>query len=83
MILLTGYKGFIGNNFYTELKKNQNVMLIDKEDCFSFLRDFNNWSELSLVIHQGAISNTRENDWKKLEQYNVNFSIDLFFSIHL
>jgi len=81
MILLTGYKGFIGNNFYTELKKNKNVMLIEKEDCFSFLRDFNNWSELSLVIHQGAISNTRENDWKKLEQYNVNFSINLFNNI--
>ena len=78
MILLTGFDGFIGNNFRNELEKKHNVLLIEKKDCFNFLQEFKNWSKLSLVIHQGAISNTRETDWSKLEKYNVDFSINLF-----
>ena len=81
MILLTGYKGFIGSNFYNKVKRTQNVISIEKEECFEFLSDFNSWSEITLVIHQGAISNTRETDWKKLEHFNINFSITLFNKI--
>ena len=75
--LITGAKGFIGNHF-AEYSAKYEAILIDKENCWDFLDNFDAWNSLSLILHLGAISSTTERDYYKLFQYNVNFTIKLF-----
>lgn len=75
MIVLTGAKGFIGKNFR---KKLNNVIEIDKDNCWDFLNDFIDWKSISLILHQGAISSTVEKNVDLLHRTNVMFSIRLF-----
>ena len=76
MIILTGYKGFIGKNFLKVL--NKPIIKIDKDDITSFIQDFKEWDKVDMVIHQGAISSTIETDINKIHFYNVQFTLDLF-----
>lgn len=76
MIILTGYKGFIGKNFLKVL--NKPIIKIDKDDIKSFIQDFKEWDKVDMVIHQGAISSTIETDINKIHFYNVQFTLDLF-----
>jgi ADP-L-glycero-D-manno-heptose 6-epimerase len=71
-ILITGYKGFIGQNLFKYFES--------KHDIIGF-----EWGESSLevknydwVIHLGAISSTTETDLKKLYKQNLKFTIDLY-----
>jgi ADP-L-glycero-D-manno-heptose 6-epimerase len=76
MIILTGSKGFIGQNFLKSLKEP--VLQVEQQNCFEFLQSFENWNEVSLILHQGAISSTTERDINKLHHYNVEFTLLLF-----
>ena len=76
MIILTGSKGFIGQNFLKYLKEP--VLQVEQQNCFEFLQSFENWNEVSLILHQGAISYTTERDINKLHHYNVEFTLLLF-----
>ena len=76
MIILTGYKGFIGKNFLKVLDKP--IIKIDKDNVKSFMQDFKEWDKVDMVIHQGAISSTIETDINKIHFYNVEFTLDLF-----
>ena len=76
MIILTGSKGFIGQNFLKKL--NEPVIEVEKEDVNSFLTNFNQWDEVSLILHQGAISSTTERNISTLHYYNVAFTLQLF-----
>lgn len=76
MIILTGYKGFIGKNFLKVLDKP--IIKIDKDDVKSFIQDFKEWDKVDMVIHQGAISSTIETNINKIHFYNVEFTLDLF-----
>lgn len=76
MIILTGSKGFIGQNFLKHL--NGTVIEVEKENAKSFLENFNQWDKVSLIIHQGAISSTTEKDISTLHYYNVEFTLKLF-----
>lgn len=76
MILLTGSSGFIGKHFCKYLH-NHDVLLIDVDDAYRFLREFNEWEKISLIIHQGAISSTTEKNINTLHHYNVYFTIQL------
>jgi ADP-L-glycero-D-manno-heptose 6-epimerase len=76
MIILTGSQGFIGQNFLKTLKEP--VLQVEQQNCFEFLQSFENWNEVSLILHQGAISYTTERDINKLHHYNVEFTLLLF-----
>lgn len=76
MIILTGFNGFIGKNFLTKIKDT--VVKVEKEDCFKFISEFDRWNEVSLILHQGAISSTIEKNIPMLHDNNVGFSLMLF-----
>ena len=76
MIILTGSQGFIGQNFLKQLQEP--VLQVEQQNCFEFLHNFKNWNQVSLILHQGAISSTTERDINKLHHYNVEFTLLLF-----
>jgi len=69
-ILITGYKGFIGQNMVKALC-DHDLYLYEWGD-----RPFR-LNGIEQVIHLGAISDTRCTDWAALDQQNVDFTIDL------
>jgi ADP-L-glycero-D-manno-heptose 6-epimerase len=76
MIILTGSDGFIGKNFLKKI--NEPVVKIDKDNAYKFISGFDKWNQVSLIIHQGAISSTTEKNISTLHHYNVVFSLFLF-----
>lgn len=76
MIILTGSKGFIGKHFLA--KFNQQVIEVEKDDAFRFISGFDRWDQVSLILHQGAISSTTEKNIQTLHHNNVVFSLFLF-----
>lgn len=76
MIILTGSQGFIGSHFLKNL--NEEIIEVEKEDAHLFLRKFDKWDQVSLILHQGAISSTTEKNISTLHHHNVIFSILLF-----
>lgn len=71
-ILITGYKGFIGQNLFSHLQQKHKVYGYDwGDDAFS-VKDYD-W-----VIHLGAISSTTETNFEKIFNQNLKFTIDLF-----
>lgn len=76
MIILTGSSGFIGKHFLSHIQDP--VIKVEKEDCFRFLSSFNQWDEVSLILHQGAISSTTESNIPTLHHHNVAFTLQLF-----
>ena len=80
MIVITGSKGFIGQNFLKYLLEysNEEIVTVGEKDAWDWIGLFNDWDRVSLIIHQGAISNTTETNIDKLHAMNVWFSIELF-----
>lgn len=76
MIILTGADGFIGKNFLKQI--DEEVIKVEKDDAFTFLRTFKDWDKVSLILHQGAMSSTTENNIFKLHHNNVVFTLLLF-----
>ena len=76
MIILTGADGFIGKNFLKQIDKP--VVKVEKDDAFTFLRTFKDWDKVSLILHQGAMSSTTENNILRLHSNNVVFTLMLF-----
>lgn len=76
MIILTGSGGFIGKNFLKKL--NEPVVEVEKDDAYKFISSFNKWENVSLILHQGAISSTTEKNINTLHHHNVAFSLFLF-----
>ena len=74
LIILTGSNGFIGSHFKKYLN---DVLEIEIDNCLDFIKNFNKWDEVDLIIHQGAISSTTEKDALKIFKWNVEFSIKL------
>ena len=79
MILLTGYKGFIGSHFlkYLESEAERDVIGIDMDNAWDFMAKFNGWENVELIIHNGAISATTEKNWMKISHYNQTFTCSL------
>lgn len=77
MILLTGYEGFIGKHFLSSLN-NSEVLKVEKNDIKEFFDNFNDWKNISLILHQGAISATTEKNINLIHEYNVNLTLKLF-----
>jgi len=76
MIILTGADGFIGKNFLKQI--DEPVVKVEKDDAFTFLRTFKDWDKVSLILHQGAMSSTTENNILRLHSNNVVFTLMLF-----
>lgn len=70
-ILITGHKGFIGQNMVKAFAEH-NLSLFEWGDEFPSLQGID-W-----VIHLGAITSTVERDVYKILQQNLDFSIWLF-----
>lgn len=68
-ILITGYKGFIGQNMVKALA-HHDLDLCEWGDKYSLYG-------IDRVIHLGAISDTRCDDWVALRKQNVGFTITL------
>ena len=68
-ILITGYKGFIGQNMVKALSEHE-LDLCEWGDEYSLYG-------IDQVIHLGAISDTRCDDWVALRKQNVGFTITL------
>lgn len=67
-ILITGYRGFIGQNMVNALKDDHNLFFFDWGDR---LPDFTN---LDWCIHLGAETSTTETDVEKVIEKNYDFS---------
>ena len=80
MIIITGSKGFIGQNFLKYLIEHskEEIITVHEEHAWDWIAFFNDWEKVSLIIHQGAISDTTETDLDKLHRMNVWYSIELF-----
>ena len=73
MIIVTGSKGFIGQNFLKALKDKE-IKEVEKNDSWHFRQSFNDWNKVELILHQGAISHTTSTNLKALQHFNVEFS---------
>ena len=67
-ILVTGHKGFIGQNMVNALKDNHTITTYDWGD------DPPEFEGLDWCIHLGAISSTNEKDVEKIMRHNHDFS---------
>ena len=67
-ILVTGYRGFIGQNLVHALTEQHELILFEWGDEFPDFRD------LDWCIHLGAISSTAETDVEKVMRQNYDFS---------
>lgn len=89
-VLLTGAGGFIGSNILNDLGNEFDFTIVDdfdKKEKFNFInnakysgiyniKDIDQFllNEYDIVIHMGAISNTMEQNQKKLDYHNLNYS---------
>ena len=49
-VILTGADGFIGKNFKKRISGE--IIEVEKNNCWNFLNDFDEWNEVSLILHQ-------------------------------
>lgn len=73
-VLITGYKGFIGQNLVKYIKDNTDWEL----SLYEWGEDILSVMEQDWVIHIGAISSTTERDLDKVMRQNVDFTKTLF-----
>jgi ADP-L-glycero-D-manno-heptose 6-epimerase len=71
-ILVTGYKGFIGQNMVKALECDHDLVLFEWGENIPSLKG------VQWVIHLGAISSTTETDVEKVLTQNLDFSIFLY-----
>jgi len=76
MIIVTGSRGFIGKNFLKKI--NEPIIEVEQDDAYKFISGFDKWDQVSLILHQGAISSTTETNIRTLYHHNVAFSLFLF-----
>ena len=74
MKLLTGHKGFIGQNIVNRFNY---LYLSEKDTCLKDLLTIP-WDEIDEIWHIGAISDTTCTDLDAIHTYNIQYSIELF-----
>ena len=68
-ILITGYRGFIGQNLVLALQNQHELTFVEKDDAIPDFRD-HDW-----VIHLGANSSTTESNVELIMQQNYDYSL--------
>ena len=68
-ILITGYRGFIGQNAVNTLKDNHDLVMFEWGDRYPDL------TGIDCVLHFGAISSTTERNVEKIMRQNYDFSV--------
>jgi ADP-L-glycero-D-manno-heptose 6-epimerase len=76
-ILITGSKGFIGQNLVNHLKDEHEIQVYDILDGYKRPKELS-LKGIDKVIHLGAISSTIEKDIQKIMDLNVSWAIELF-----
>jgi ADP-L-glycero-D-manno-heptose 6-epimerase len=76
VILLTGHKGFIGQNIHKRFS-NKEIYLSDIDTCFKDLLTIP-WEKVNEIWHMGAISDTTCTDLGKIHTYNIEYTLNLF-----
>ena len=76
-ILITGYKGFIGQNMVNALRTDHELSVYEWGDP---VPDFNG---LDWVIHLGAISSTTETDVEKVMKQNIEIMLRDIVKVNL
>ena len=71
-ILVTGHKGFIGQNMVNALKDKHDISTYEYGNQYPIL------DGLDWVVHLGAVSSTTEQDIRKITVQNIESSIYLF-----
>ena len=67
MILVTGSSGFIAQHFIEALESRGDVVLaVDVDDAFELLESEHLFKDIEMIIHQGAISDTRAENVEEL-----------------
>ena len=94
MIVVTGACGFIGSNLVKKLVDlgHRNILAVDYEQrdyinglgvlytpADYFLDDIENFKDIEMIYHEGAISSTTETDWKKIFERNVKYTYKLMY----
>jgi ADP-L-glycero-D-manno-heptose 6-epimerase len=74
MKLITGHKGFIGQNLVKRFDEYLGVGKDEISGCFENI----SWKEISEIWHIGAISDTTCTDLELIHFYNVKMSLALF-----
>jgi ADP-L-glycero-D-manno-heptose 6-epimerase len=77
MILVTGYKGFIGSNLLKRLG-DQETYLTDNENWYFSGTEILPWDKITKVYHLGAISSTTETNISRIFIRNIQNSINIF-----
>lgn len=77
MILVTGYKGFIGQNLVKRFDST-NIYYSEIDTCFDDIYNDIDWNQIDLIYHMGAVSDTTETDIDKIYRYNIDFTLKLF-----
>ena len=74
-IILTGYDGFIGQNFSERLEREgKEIIKVEKGNSWHFRQSFYHWHDVELIIHQGAISDTTCTNLNAFHTFNVDFT---------
>ena len=57
MIVITGSKGFIGQNFLKYLLEysNEEIVTVGEKDAWDWIGLFKEWDKVSLILHQGCL----------------------------
>lgn len=76
-ILITGYKGFIGQNMVNALKDEHDIVLYD------WGQPVPQFEGLDWVIHLGAVSSTTETDVEMVLKQNYDFSCMLLVACQM
>ena len=73
MIIITGHDGFIGKKFLEKLE-GKDLFKVEKNNSWHFRQTFNQWKDVELILHQGAISDTTCTDLNAIHTFNVDFT---------
>jgi ADP-L-glycero-D-manno-heptose 6-epimerase len=77
-ILLTGYKGFIGQNILKTVEQEHQCFLIEKDSVEEYLNNIHTLEIVvemcDVILHNGAISDTSNENYKEVMFYNVYFT---------